>query len=348
VDRFAPVRLQVVPGFADGDDLDIGNHSGARFRGGVWLDPEESFGIEAGGFFLVRRSNGFNLTTVNSLAQDVFTFPGRSNVFVVTPGAGATPASTALRESFPTFVVRQAVNNVAGTGSTALWGADVNLRCASPSLGAVSYLVGFRYLDFHEDLNVASRVRFFLPPGFTDVNGTGQPLNTNLPADLSFASSDLVRTYNRFYGGQVGCNIDMYFGRCVLDFRAKAAVGVMHQTVNLAGNTTLPDGQIVAGGLLSSPGDQGKHSRDQIAFVPEINVKLGYLITSNFRAYVGYDFLYLASVVRPGDQTGVSSSTTVATVAGTTTQIAVTQPAFRFNDTDVWVNGINFGVELRY
>jgi hypothetical protein len=229
-----------------------------------------------------------------------------------------------------------------------MWGAELNLRCASSSLGAVSGFAGFRYLEFYEDLGLQNSFRLFLPAGFTDLNGAGGPLNTNLPTDLNYATADTIRTYNHFYGGQVGFDLDMSCCRFLVDVRAKAALGVMHQTVNVVGATLLPDGTVAPGGLLSSPLDLGTHSRDRIAFVPEINVKLGYLITPNVRAYVGYDFLYITSVLRPGDQTGISTSGVQATVAGTTTQITVNQPTFRYHDTNVWANGINFGMEVRY
>jgi len=36
--------------------------------------------------------------------------------------------------------------------------------------------------------------------------------------------------------------------------------------------------------------------------MPELNLKIGYDITPNLRAYVGYDFLFISSVVRPAEQ----------------------------------------------
>jgi hypothetical protein len=220
----------------------------------------------------------------------------------------------------------------------------------------VSGLVGFRYLDLHDDLNVHNSVRLFLPPGFEDLNGVGLPLNTNLPTDLSYTTADAIRTQNRFYGGQVGLDLDMSVGRFIADLLFKTALGVMHQSVDILGTTqtvsTFGSGGTLAnatpGGLLSSPLDIGNHSHNRIAFVPEINVKLGYQVLPNVRAYVGYDFLYLSSVVRAGDQVGVSGSTIQATVANTTQQITINQPAFRYKSSDMTINGINFGAEFRY
>lgn len=354
VEHFFPIRVRSTAAVADGESLNFSEQLGDRFTAGVWLDPDGSLGVESTFFFVNRESLGFSSTTGSSGDQSVITFPGATNnVFIVTPTtttAIGTTTTTArvLSQSFTAFVVRQASTTLTGTASTGMWGGELNARATSTSLGAVSGLVGFRYLNFHEDLNLNNSVHLFLPPGFADRNGLGGPLNTNLPTDLAFATTDRIRTRNEFYGGQIGLDLDMFVGRFIMDIRAKVALGVMHQTANVFGVSTLPDGTTAAGGLLSSAFDQGSHSRNRIAAIPEVNVKLGYLITPNLRAYVGYDFLYLSNVLRPGDQTGITTSGVSATVAGSTSQITVSQPAFRFSETDVWVQGINFGMELRY
>jgi hypothetical protein len=386
---FVPVSIESTPTFANGNSLNAGEQFGGRFTAGVWLDVQQSVGLEASGFFISNRSTGFQSTTGNSVDQFLLDFPFSSHVFVVTPGTpgtpgmpartvtvttmtgttttttttmtpavpavAATPATSTLSQTFPTFIIRQSSANVTGTSSTGIWGGEINARCTSPSLGAVSGLVGFRYLDLHENLTVNNSVQFFLPPGIQDLNGIGLPLDGNLPTSISYTTADVIRTQNRFYGGQVGLDLDMYLGRFITDLCFKTALGVMHQTVNVSGTTqtvnvystgTLTD--FTSGGLLSSPLDLGNHSRNRIAFVPEINVKLGYQILPSLRAYVGYDFLYLSSIVRPGDQVGISGSTIQATVANTTQQITVTQPTFRYKSSDMTINGINFGAEFRY
>jgi hypothetical protein len=379
---FLGVSIASTPTFASGNSLNAGEQLGGRFSAGVWLDPGENIGLESTFFYIVSRNVGFQSTTGNQLDQFLLTFPFSSNVFVFTPATTVTSTShtvvtttnppnttttntttvtttlptSSLSQSFPNFIVRQSTSNVAGTSSTGIWGAELNARCASPALGAVSGLVGFRYLDFHEALNVNNAVQLFLPTGFQDVNSVGLPLDGNLPTSFNYTTADVIRTHNHFYGGQVGLDLDMYIGRFIADIRAMAALGVMHQTADVFGTTQTVSvydtggtlANLAPGGLLSSPLDQGNHSRNRIAFVPEINVKLGYQILPSWRAYVGYDFLYLSSVLRPGDQTGVSGSTIRATVANTTQQITVSQPTFRYRATDVTINGINFGMEFRY
>jgi hypothetical protein len=351
--------IQSTPTLAGGNTLNFREQFGARFTAGVWLDPEESFGLEATGFFLSRRSVSFNSTTGNMLNQGIIDLP--SSVVVTNLMLTQGPLTvTAAGNPFTAVAVRQATANLTGSSSTGIWGTELNARCTSPSLGAVSGLLGFRFLDFSENLLVHDTTQLFLPPGVQDLNSAGGQLFPNpalgLPANLSFTTSDIIRTRNLFYGGQVGLNFDMLIGRFMIDLQGKTGLGVVHQTVNFFGTTvststpisTATNGMVLPGGLLSSPLDLGKHSSNKIAFVPEINVKLGYLILPNLRAYVGYDFLYLSSAVRPGEQTGISTAGVQATVAGTTTPITVNQPTFRYHDTGVWYNGINFGVEFRY
>ena len=58
-----------------------------------------------------------------------------------------------------------------------------------------------------------------------------------------------------------------------------------------------------AGGLLALPGANiGRYTQSKFAVVPEAGVKIGYHLTPNLRLAVGYNFLYLSSVLRPGDQ----------------------------------------------
>ncbi len=388
---FAPLTIQSSASLASGNKLDVGDQFGGRFTAGMWLDSDQSLGIEGSGFFITRKTAGFQSSVGGSADQSLISLPGSNNIFIVTPGTAptaglpvttttnstittvttttggptttttsngstsstttgtpgtpGTPSTSTLSQTFAAFAVRQAMSNIVDSGSTGMWGAELNARCTSPSLGAVSGIFGFRYLNFHEDLGIADSFQFFQPQGFQNL-----PNFSNFPTNFSYTTADMIRTSNQFYGGQLGVDLDMYIGNFTIDFVAKAALGVMHETVNVFGvnSNSLNGGAVMSGGLLSSAADQGNHTRDRIAFVPEINLKLGYQILSCLRFYVGYDCLYLSSVVRPGEQTGLSTTTIQANVGGTNSQITVNQPAFRLKANDLVVNGINFGMEFRY
>jgi hypothetical protein len=163
---------------------------------------------------------------------------------------------------------------------------------------------------------------------------------------------DRVLTHNQFYGIHLGAAIDYSCHNWTLNVVGKIGLGDMHQVIDFQGASLgVFDGGApmpARGGLLSSPGDQGRHSRDRWAFVPEVNVSLGYQFTANLRGYVGYDFILLENVVRPGEQTGFATSRSQVSVNGTSTDVLVTRPGFRNSEVDVWLQGIHAGLEFRY
>jgi hypothetical protein len=245
----------------------------------------------------------------------------------------------------PAFLVRQVNADLVGTETSRLWGAELNARCASGSLAGVSTFAGFRYFNFREDLGVLDTVQLFLPT--TISAGSGNSFGTNL-GNLQYSTADRIATHNEFYGSQVGFDLDLPIHRLVIDLHTAVALGVMHQSADVFGANVQSGGAPAPGGLLSGPLDNGTHSRNIISWVPEIDAKVGYMLTPWARVYVGYDFMYLWNVLRPSEQTGFSTAGATITVAGGPTPVTVTQPAFQFKGSDVWVQGVNFGVELRF
>jgi hypothetical protein len=70
-----------------------------------------------------------------------------------------------------------------------------------------------------------------------------------------------------------------------------------------------------------------------------MELKLGYNLTPNFRVTVGYDLLYWSVVARPGEQISRSVNLTGTTPAA---------PVFTFHESDLWVQGISIGGDLRF
>lgn len=351
---FAPLSIQSNAVFAGGNTVDPGEHSGGRFSAGFWVDPEQTFGLETSFFFLDRRGSSFGTTTANSVDQFIINTGFTQNLFLLS----GSPPTQSLLNSFPVILVRQTSSAISGTASSALWGGELNARCTALQFGRLTLggLAGFRYIDLHEDLAIANSVRLFRPAN-PNLRPISDPIvNPPVPADLSFNTLDSVRTYNHYYGGQVGVDLSAMFGGFFVAVRSKIGVGDMHQVVNIAGTTTVinndPTSNIPSttspGGLLSGPLDQGKHSRDRIAFNAETTVKLGYQFTNWLRGYVGYDILYLSQTARPSDQTSITTLSTTTTIAGSTNNVNVAGPTFRFHDSEFWAQGVTFGLELRY
>ena len=104
------------------------------------------------------------------------------------------------------------------------------------------------------------------------------------------------------------------------------------------------------GGFFALSTNSGHFTRDEFAVLPEVNVNLGYQLTSRARACVGYSFLYLSNVVRLGDQIDRNINTTQGPPflgAGATLQ-GQPVPAPQLRSSDFWAQGFNVGLEFRY
>ena len=109
-----------------------------------------------------------------------------------------------------------------------------------------------------------------------------------------------------------------------------------------------PPSSSTAGGLLAGPNDNGRHTREVVSIIPEVDVKVGYQFTDWLRGYVGYSGIYLNNVARAGDNNAVNTQNTTVTVASTPINVNVSQPTFRFRNQDVTVQGITFGFQASY
>ncbi len=354
---FFPVTLEVVPTIPSGA-IELGQHTGVRFGGGMWLTPEQELGVETSFYFLGKKSRNFHSTAANENGQFIFTTPFSDRDFELqVPAGGGAPTRT-LIATRPLFFVRQANSELFGTASTTSWGGEANIRSTFAWVGSVGIggLVGFRYVDFHEDFDLGGRFSLFRPniPGYAD------PPFSNVAGRMDILTRDTILAKNRFYGAQVGLDFEGNWNGLFVSLRPRIALGGVHQVVKIEGSsTTVLDGvttRVTPGGLLFAPLDVGRTSRDRFSLIPELNLKVGYNFTPWLRGHIGYDIMGFYHMVRPGDVTVTSSTTTTLTsapAAGTTgtsstTAVTVTQPTFRFRDSDILIQGINFGVELRY
>jgi hypothetical protein len=354
---YAPVSIMNNP--TPVGTLDPGEQNGARITAGYWFDCDQTCGIEASAFFLERKGSGFSASSGNSINQFLIDTGFQRNLVLVEGGA-----VRGIENTFPIFFVRQATSSLVASAHNELWGGEVSGRVTCLHFGCLSVggLLGFRYFDFHEDLGVTDNIHLFAPPGVpltTADNpvGNGVGITRAVSQDLTFLTNDLVKTFNRFYGAQVGADVDICFGGFFLNLLGKVAVGNMHQTVEIGSTTSVINNDPLAppptqpghnGGLLFAPDDVGQHNRDRISFIPEFGLKVGYCFCGWMRAYVGYEGMFVSNVVRPGNQSDVATIKTQIQVAGNTNTIDVSQPTFRFKESELWINGVSFGLEFRY
>ena len=301
--------------------------SGMRFTFGAWVDDEKTFGVE--GNFLMLETKAVHFAAASNGS------PILGRPFI----DATTGRQNAELVAFPGDVT----GSVAASAETdGLIGAGFLMRENLTRSGGFSLdvLGGYRYLRFTDRLAVAENL--------TSVNPASPVF---IAPGTRIQVGDAFGAKNEFNGFDAGLSASFDRGPWELDLLAKLAVGPTHQAVDINGGTTItvPTTAPVSstGGLLALSPNIGHHSRTEISVVPELDVKAGYQITPRLRATVGYSFLYWSDVVRAGD----AVSTTVNPTLLPNSPTAATgpqNPAFAFQRSGMWAQGLDFGLEFRY
>jgi hypothetical protein len=211
----------------------------------------------------------------------------------------------------------------------------------------VQLLGGFRHVDLDEGLDLTfNRMA---------INGSGSNVvfqGTAFPAPSGVSSLDSFQTRNQFYGGQIGAQGEYCLGRLFLAFAGKLALGDCHESLNIAGTSTLiqsPGPNVtVAGGQFAAASNSGRSTRDQFAVVPELELSVGCHLAPNIRAFAGYDLLYLSRVARPGSQVDLIVDNKGDQIDPSFTGETTSFPRRLFRQTDFWAQGVSVGLELAF
>jgi hypothetical protein len=199
----------------------------------------------------------------------------------------------------------------------------------------VSGLAGFRYLDLSEKFNLT----------YDSEGVSGQY------AGAVGVAWDNFDTRNEFYGGNFGLRARYADGPLSVEFSPRLAAGLNHEEQNVSGGFEASGfgigGNSGSEGIFAQPANEGRTSSDRFALVPELQFKIGYALTPWLRATLGYDFLYMSNVIRPGDQI------TREIPKGQTFQQAdavdsTTSPVRLFKTTDFYAHGLSFGLEFTF
>jgi hypothetical protein len=156
---------------------------------------------------------------------------------------------------------------------------------------------------------------------------------------------------NQFYGPQIGLSSHTQCGRWSFDLIGKLALGDMHEVANISGSTLLisPAATISSNtGILGEPSNIGNHSFDHIAVIPELTLNVGYQVVENVRFTVGYNFLYINKVMRPGDLVDGVDARQVQSLSVFDPTVTSVHPAVVEHESHWWAQGVNFGIEVRY
>jgi hypothetical protein len=300
-----------------GRDLGNGAHSGGRFMLGYWFFDDHCLGLDGGYFFVSPRATNFSATSSGTpiLARPfIDAATGRETVELVAgPNVLAGTISVQTRSS--------------------MWGAEGNLR-STICCGCdwfVDLLAGFRTMGLDEDLIVHEQLQVLRAPGG------------------AFDVVDHFQAKNRFYGGQIGAEWQCRKGRWDLDIKSKLAIGGTQQMVTISGADQITDAaggvRSFNGGLFAQQSNIGTYTRSRFTFVSDVGFTVGYQCTEHLRCFTGYNFIYWSSVARPAAQIDrtVNANQIAPPVPG-----GPARPAFTFNGSDFWAQGLNVGLEYKW
>jgi hypothetical protein len=198
----------------------------------------------------------------------------------------------------------------------------------------LDFLVGYRYARLSDNLGI---------------NENLTSLVANNPG--TFLVNDRFSTQNTFNGVEFGTSLQANRARWTVELLTKLAMGTVNEMVSIDGSTTTTQfgsPTTSAGGLLAQSTNIGNYSRNQFAVMPQLGANLGYQLTPRLRATFGYTFLYLSRVVRPGDQIDLDVNSRL--LPNDTRPLAgdTQHPAFAFQETDFWAQGISAGLDFRW
>ncbi len=332
-------------------EVNYGSFNGLNLDGGLWLDCRHTIGVEMGGFYFGRQD------VTQTFASDAGGNPVIARPFT----SGLTLTSATDFVSIPGVLS----GSVTAQTTSRLAGANLNFvkNLSQCDNYTVDTLFGFRYIDLEERLDVTQNS--------TPLNGGALTFNGGtLPPGVGLSLADSFTTRNQFYGGLMGTRGELRFGPAFIDLTSTIALGPNHEILQVYGRTTAltPGGATVPGGLLAvgggnetilaangqptafvHDGNIGRYTTNRFVAAPEVGLQAGAYVTSHIRLSVGYNFLYMTDVVRPGTQINqqintrfVPSSPAFGSTSG--------PPLPTVNDAreDFHAQGVTFSAEIKY
>ena len=366
---YASLTPQSQASFSQNGIINYGMENGMRFTGGLALEQDTGLSVLLNAIIIPTSS--FNLSSNTSFNMVPINF--QTGLSSQVPLGGAFGADIEVA-TIPIVVPRNVASQVYASANNFVGGGEVDLKGRDLFFGDVIFsgLLGFRYFQFNESLGVNSIYELSqAPPNrFGETPDQVQDLESNFSdyQSIKSVSSDNIKVYNNFLGPQIGINSNYNFNRFTFDCNGKLGIGVQHQVVTINSSTTqtfklnATNGattttstliQNHSGGLLFSPYDVGRHSRNQFGLIPELNLKLGYRLFDRLKITAGYDFLMMANVLRASNQTQLIPYTTQSNFSGMavqqqTSSQSIQIPAFTFDNSNLIINGLNVGMQLDF
>jgi hypothetical protein len=297
---------------------------GFRLGGGAWFDADRTLGIDVGFFMLDNQNDNFFASS-----------PAGSPILARPFFDVSTGLQSAQLLAFPGL---DHGSVAASARSNEFYGFNLDFQevFASTNNARFEGLLGYRFLRFNDGLLID-----------TNSVASAGPL---VVAGTQTLTSDRFTAENSFNGVDFGARAEFFGQRWSLDLLAKLAVGSVNRSVGIEGTTeVMVPGSAPAtsnGGILALGGNSGVHTSNDWVIAPEAGVTFAWELTDHICLRLGYSFLYWTNVVRASNEvsTNVNSQLFPPPVAGATP----VSPTFVLEKSDIWVQTINLGLEIRF
>jgi hypothetical protein len=320
--------------------LNLGTAHGFRINGGFWRPSDQRLGVEVGSIYVAPVSN-----TVFARSSDEG-IPLIARPFV----SALTGAQSILLVASPGLTSGSALSRA----STLFWSIEANalynLFRSCPDncrYWSLNLLGGYRFAEFQEQISLSQRS--VVLPGRTIpyyLTQVGSPTAVEV--------RDQFDALNKFHGGQVGVQSLFYSGRWFVGATGKVAFGATNQRVIVDGasaatNIAAGTNSQVLGGLYANASNIGRYRTDHFAILTDLNLNLGYNFTRWLTGTVGYNFVHLSAVARPGNMYNGRVDPSLVPTSGTYGTGAVGPVgAFTYPQDDFFLHGLNFGFQIRF
>jgi hypothetical protein len=304
-----------------GGNEEVGTGLLPGFRGGLgmWLDDCQSLGLGGGVVLLFGRDQESTFTSdgTTSLGLPFFnTSIGANDAYLVGLDASALGSNR---------------GSISASSRLDFAAADAYLRTALIQNGQnrVDLFGGYLFARLDDSLGVSST----LVDGITNA----------IPNGTVFDITDTFSTENTFHGGQLGLMSEVSNGRWSLMTSTKFGLGNMQQRVSAAG-TYVETGAFVVTenrGLFVQSSNVGNRSRNVFTFIPQLDLKLGYRLSSNSKFNVGYSLVYFDDVAVAGNQ--IDPSIDIANIFA-----VPNAPQTRFVSDSLILHGITLGLSYDF
>ncbi len=311
---------QNVPSLVRSDE--IGIPGSVDYFGGTqdWNQSTQGMRGEFGWKFGAQTCNTLQLRFFDAGAQSLtFDSPTANVASIVRPYQTPSPLAQAA-----VSVKEPGISNgaVLAHGSSEVSGGDLLFRriwfqnCDSTT----EWLAGYQQARLTDSI---------------DVHSTTFPIGTSNRLELR----DQFFTRNAFHGATLGVARQWQSPRWSLHGMFKLGLGNMDRSVTISGFQQVNNAVPTTNGLLARGTNNGTYNSETFVVAPEANVTLGYRLTQNLEATVGYNYLGLPKVARAGEQID-----TVANLDSTNPA----RPAFTLQESNFSLHSLNYGLQYRY